>query len=125
MPVVPAYEIPRFEVDGVCIWGLATAARGAVEVMLWRNRIEAGSAFPAAKRDHEQVVAVLSGSGLLRERELALPFSTGDVLIVPAGALCQIVPAEEGPPFECVMAMPLATRHFTSRGDPMRLPWTD
>jgi quercetin dioxygenase-like cupin family protein len=93
--------------------------------MLWRNRIEPGSAFPAARRDREVVVAVLSGSGVLRERELALAFSAGDVLIIPAGALSQIVPDEDGQPFECVMAMPLATRHFTSSGDVMRLPWTD
>ena len=125
MPVVRAHEIPKFQVDGICVWSLATASRGAVEVMLWRNRIEPGSAFPAAKRDHEEVVAVLGGSGTLRERELALPFSAGDVLIVPAGALCQIVPAEDGQPFECLMAMPLATRHFTSAGDVMRIPWTD
>lgn len=123
MPVVSGREIAEFEVDGIRTCGLATPSRGAVEIMLWRNRAAPGSVCPAARRDHEEVVAVLAGAGTLREGGLELPFEVGDVLIIPAHVVCQIVPAGGGEPLDCVLAMPSATRHFTTLGTVMRLPW--
>jgi quercetin dioxygenase-like cupin family protein len=124
VPIVRSSDIPQFEVDGVRAWGLATKARGASEVMLWRHHIAPGQLLPSTRHDHEEVIAILSGAGNLYEPENTTSFQAGDVLIVPAGTITQIEAAPRTVPLECLRAMPLATRHYTTAGEEMYLPWT-
>jgi quercetin dioxygenase-like cupin family protein len=124
MWIVRASEIPRFEVDGISAWGLATESRGASEVMLWRHRIAPGQSLPSTRPDHEEIVAVIAGAGKLYEANRAIAFTAGDALIVPAGAATRIEAAPGIAALDCLRAMPLATRHYTIAGEPMRLPWT-
>jgi quercetin dioxygenase-like cupin family protein len=124
VPIVRADEIPEFEVDGVRAWGLATSARGATEVMLWRHRIDPGQALPSVWLDHEEIIVVLSGSGCLHESGRTLFFSAGDVLIVPASVVTRLAAVTGHGPLECIRAMPLRTRHYTVVGEEMHLPWT-
>jgi len=121
MPVVSTQEIPVFEVNGVSAWGLATPTRGASEIMVWRHRIEAGQVVPPSWRDHEEILLVLEGSGVLAEGPTETPFLAGDVLIVPANTLSRIT--TEARTVDCVHALPSTTRHFTVTGEEMQLPW--
>jgi quercetin dioxygenase-like cupin family protein len=123
MPIVRSEAIREFEANGLRVLGLATRSRGAVEVMVWRNWIDPGQVLPFVINDREEVVVVLSGSGTLSEGRRLFEFSAGDVLIVPAYTLSRIAAAGSGSHLDCLLAMPLATRHFTPTGDEMWLPW--
>jgi quercetin dioxygenase-like cupin family protein len=123
VPIVRADAIREFEANGLRVLGLATRSRGAAEVMVWRHWIDPGQVLPFVIPDHEEVVAVLSGSGTLSEGRRLFEFSAGDVLIVPAYTVSRIAAAGGGSRLDCLLAMPLATRHFTPTGAEMRLPW--
>ena len=124
MTVIRAEEIRSFRAHGAATAGLVTRSRGAREIMMWRRRIDAGSSSIPARADREHLTAVLSGSGVLRENATEQVFSAGDVLVVRATAEYELLVAADGQPFDSIVAMPLATRHYTPDGLEMQLPWT-
>jgi quercetin dioxygenase-like cupin family protein len=121
VPVTPGDQIVRFDVWGTSHAGLATPTN-AHQVMVWRAGLLPGQATRLHCQDHEKVEVVLRGSGVLVEDNIPQRFSSGDVLIVPARTVHEIV-ADAANTYEAIVAMPIQTRHFTPQGHEMHLPW--
>ncbi len=98
MPVVQ--DINWFDMHGNHIAGLATKKRGASQIMMWRGTTAAGSATPPHTHDHEEVLAVLSGSGTFVENGQQAPMKAGDVYIVAANTVPPLIASGRSQPHD-------------------------
>ncbi len=108
------------DLAGNHIAGLATPARGAAQVEVWRSVVEAGSCTPLHRHDTEEVVVVLRGTGRARIDDVEVRYRPGDTLILPGGVLHQLFADSDG---EYLAAMPLGSRVTAPDGAVMDLPW--
>src|SRR3954453_1033114 len=69
---------------------VATPSKGAVDVSIIRQRQTPGGANPSHTHDREEVMLILSGEVTVILDAGPVALSTGDSLIIPAGAAHQI-----------------------------------
>ena len=120
MVVIPAGTAQRFSLEGNHIAGVANPRRGAPQVEVWHCRVDAGSATPPHRHDHEEVVVVVSGRGRARLGDEELSWGPGDTLILPADRLHQLFADTDA---VYVAVMPAASRISDASGAPLDLPW--
>ncbi|WP_374338672.1 cupin domain-containing protein [Methyloversatilis sp.] len=106
--------------QGNHIAGVATPARGARQVEMWRGHMEAGAATPPHRHSGEEVVLFLSGRGRATVDGQQVRYAAGDTLILPANAVHQIFAETES---HFVSAMPLGDTVSLPDGTQMDLPW--
>ncbi|MGE3267562.1 MAG: cupin domain-containing protein [Chloroflexota bacterium] len=123
MPVVRATDAPSFEVHGATITGGAAPSRGSVQTCVWRVNLSPGSSVPAHILSHEEIFHVLSGTLLATVDGEEHRITSGDTLIVHAGATLQIA-VPPGDRFQAVVVLPAgALARFADGGDPFTPPW--
>jgi quercetin dioxygenase-like cupin family protein len=125
MPIVHEADVPEFERGGNVMQGLSTPSRGAAEVMVWRTRVAPGGGPPVHKHDHEEVVFVVSGTGVVIEEDGSQhTFGPGDTIHAPAGMVHELR-ADEGVAVEWIACMPTGTRTPRPDGTELTTPWSE
>lgn len=102
--------------------GLVTAARGASETSLIRQRQAPGGTNPAHYHDREEVMLLLAGRVEVTLAGETLELRQGDTLIVPARMEHRIENASDEPA-EWLLFAPAGVRFFHASGEEASPPW--
>lgn len=114
-------DAPQFHsLAGNHVAGVATAHSGAAQIEMWVGRMDAGASTPPHSHDTEEVVHFLKGSGWATLGDREIGYRAGVTLILPAGAVHQIVAESET---EFVAAMPTRGTIRLPYGEVLDLPW--
>ncbi|GAA3470205.1 cupin domain-containing protein [Nonomuraea roseola] len=106
MPVVQGATAPVFTVGTTRFTGLASPSRGSKETCVWRTHVAPRTEPNIHSFDREEVLVVTSGSGVAHLDGTAHPITSGDAIVVPAGALFGMAnPHDE--PLELIVALPV------------------
>src|SRR5215471_2564810 len=122
MAVIHGSEYKEFELMGNHMLGLATRGRGAQEVAVWRGRTEPGATTPPHYHDHEEVIVILSGSGISKIQGDQVLVSSGDVVIVPPHARHVLAADERGEGLDAIAVLPAGTKTYLPNGEELELP---
>jgi quercetin dioxygenase-like cupin family protein len=122
MPVLAATEARRHETPNAVMSTLASPTLGGATLALWRVEMAPGARGPDHVFDVEQVWTVTAGGADVTIEGETQSVASGDTLVLPAGAVRQIVATGEG--FAALAAAPAGARALladgTDRGTP---PW--
>lgn len=102
--------------------GLVTAARGASETSVIRQRQAPGGANPAHYHDREEVMLLLAGRVNVTLEDETLELSQGDTLIVPPRTEHRIENTGDAPA-EWLLFAPAGVRFFHASGEEANPPW--
>ena len=120
MSIFHAHQNQTFSLAGNHMSGLATPARGASSVEVWRGTMDAGAATPPHQHEHEEIVVFLSGHGRATIGMQEVPYQAGDTVILPPRTVHQIFAEAET---ELFAAMPVRDPITDPAGQLLDLPW--
>lgn len=95
---------------------------GAADVAVWRTEMAAGASGPLHAVDTDQVVVVVEGRLSAEVAGHRCSVSTGDSVVLPAGAPRRLTAGEDGL-VTLTASAPAATARVGD-GDPVPVPWT-
>lgn len=102
---------------------LAGPDDGLSSLEVWSQSIAGHGATPPHTHDCEEVVLILAGRGLLAMNGTDTPFQAGDTLIIPRGAVHQILnDGEQELRLFAALGMAPVRAAFPD-GTPIALPW--
>src|SRR5215468_813802 len=87
MPVIPAAEAVVHELHGTTFTSYAAPSRGSSELCSWRVEVPTNTAGVPHTVTREEVLCVTSGSARVTLGDETRDVTTGDVIVVPPGAL--------------------------------------
>ena len=95
MPVIPAVEAVVHELHGTTFTSYAAPSRGSAELCAWRVEVPAATEGVPHTVTREEVLCVTSGSARVTLGGETRDVTTGDVIVVPPGALFGLSTGEE------------------------------
>lgn len=123
MPIVRHDEIEALELPGLVHRTVAGHAQGVKTMEVWVQTMAPGAATPVHRHACEEVIVVLSGSGVCTVDGKSVEFGPNTTLIVEADAVHQLVNTSDEP-MNLVASLgmaPVRVRH--AEGAAMSLPW--
>ncbi|MEU7891990.1 cupin domain-containing protein [Nonomuraea sp. NPDC049152] len=115
MPVISGATAPVFTIGATRFTGLASPSRGAKETCVWRTTVAPGTVPNEHSFDREEVLVVVSGSGVARLAGTDHPVTSGDAIVVPAEVMFGLGnPHDE--PLELIVALPVGALARLSDG---------
>jgi len=87
MPVIPAVEAAVHELHGTTFTSYAAPSRGSAELCAWRVDVPPATDGVPHTVTREEVLCVTSGSARVTLGDETRNVTTGDVIVVPPGAL--------------------------------------
>lgn len=103
---------------------LAAPSRGSEEISTWRVRMEPDTAGPEHVIDREQVWMLVGGSIEVTCADRSETVSSGQAVVLPAGATRRIRTRAESA--EALVAMPVGGRAaLPGSAEELRLPWAE
>lgn len=123
MPLVRHEQIEALELPGLVHRTVAGHAQGVKTMEVWVQTMLPGAATPVHRHACEEVIVVLSGSGVCTVDGKSFEFGANSTLIVEADAVHQLVNTSDEPMhLVASLAMaPVRVRH--ADGAAMALPW--
>jgi quercetin dioxygenase-like cupin family protein len=119
MIIVRAGNIEMMRTPGTATGSLASPGRGAMEVLVLRQRMEPGGQNPLHSHDREEVMIQVAGTVTVTVAGDVAQISSGDVLIIPALAVHQV--ANTGAtPAEWLLAAQAGMRFFSPAGEELK-----
>ncbi|MEP7033110.1 MAG: cupin domain-containing protein [Actinomycetota bacterium] len=122
MPIVKSDDAPEFDLAGVCIRGLSSPSRGALETMSYRVDLRPGQRLPEHTHDHEEVFHVLSGSITVSLDGEETPLGPGDTVMIPPG-VSHFSYADGSLAAAILAMMPVGTVMIRPGGERLAPPW--
>lgn len=123
MPVLENDSIERVALPGPVHQTLAGPRNGSQRMEVWMQSLAPKAATPVHRHDCEEVIVVLTGSGICEIEGQAVPFGPGSTIIVPPNAVHRIT--SDGPDtmklIAALSAAPVAVE--TPDGTRIHLPW--
>lgn len=123
MQVVNNSELKILELPGIKHQTIGGHAQGLKSMEVWLQTLAPGAETPVHRHNCEEVILVLSGSGICKTGNDAIPFGPNSTLIVEPDAVHQLIntSTEE---IRLVAALGMApVRVTTSDGAPLPVPW--
>jgi quercetin dioxygenase-like cupin family protein len=102
---------------------IATAARGASEISLIRQRQQPGGFNPAHTHDHEEALVLLEGTLDVTAGGESHTLRAGDTIVVPAGTAHQLRNAGDSPA-EWLLVAPAGYRFYRESGEEVTPAWS-
>ncbi|MSQ67196.1 MAG: cupin domain-containing protein [Gammaproteobacteria bacterium] len=111
------------ELPGLAHQTLAGHQDGLKSFEIWRQTLAPHAATPLHCHACEEVIVVLSGSGVCRFEDRELSFKADQTLVIPGDVVHQIcnTGATDLHIMATLAASPVAVK--TATGEPMALPW--
>lgn len=123
MPIVRNEEIETLELPGLTHQTIAGHRQGVKTMEVWKQSMAPGAATPVHRHNCEEVILVLTGSGICTVGDRQVPFGPNSTLIVEPDAVHQIVNTSDEV-MHLVAALGMApVRVTTADGERMALPW--
>jgi len=115
-------EAPRFNLEGVEVFGYASPSRGSADISLWRLVLAPGAQSPVHALTAGEIFVCLSGEAEFDLEGERLVLRQGDALSVPPGAPF-VVRNAGAAPFEALACMPAHGQAVVAGGAPFTPPW--
>lgn len=123
MPIVRNDDIEVLELPGLRHQTVGGHAQGLQTMEVWMQTMAPGAATPVHRHACEEVVVVLSGSGICTVGEHTYAFGPNSTLVLEADVVHQIVNTS-GEEMKLVAALGTApVRVRTAEGLPLPVPW--
>ena len=123
MPIVKNDEIETLHLPGLSHQTVAGYKQGVKTMEVWVQSMAPGAATPIHCHACEEVILVLSGSGICKVGEKEYSFGPNTTLILEPDAVHQIVNTS-GEQMHLVAALGMApVRVKTASGLPLPVPW--
>jgi len=123
MHIRPFESEPAYTIPGISTQAIAGRAQGMKNIEVWRSTMDPGSQTPLHYHDCEEVVMILSGSGILEVEGKQQPFKAGCTLLVPPKVVHQIINSGSEPIQMFVGLSETPGRTYTPDGQHIPLPW--
>ena len=123
MPIIKSSSSPQFNLEGLCVTGLAAPSRGAKETCVWKLALAPHTPGAPHSLDREEIFVVLSGRATATVGTETTELSPGDALIVPAHTAFSLAnPHAES--FEAIAVLPVGGLAAMPNGPSFAPPWT-
>ncbi len=123
MPIIRNEELETRELPGLRHQTIGGHAQGVKTMEVWLQTMAPGAATPIHRHACEEVILVLTGSGICTVEGHTSSFGPNSTLILEAGVVHQIVNTS-GEELKLVAALGMApVRVKTADGRPLPVPW--
>ncbi|GAA2821589.1 cupin domain-containing protein [Saccharopolyspora taberi] len=115
MPVIRAADSRRSDTPNGVMTTLASPTQGGTGLALWRVDLEPGKGGPRHAFDAEQIWTVLSGTATVDLDGVEHVVTSGDTVVLPAGAPRRITAGPDSG-VAAIVAAPAGTRVYNPEG---------
>ena len=123
MSVIHNRDLQALELPGLVHRTIGGHLQGLKTMEVWLQTIAPGAATPVHCHDCEEVILILSGSGICTVEGNSVPFGPDSTLILKPDVVHQIVNTSEEE-MKLVAALSMApVRVKTAEGKPLPVPW--
>ena len=123
MSVIHNRDLQALELPGLVHRTIGGHLQGLKTMEVWLQTIAPGAATPVHCHDCEEVILILSGSGICTVEGNSVPFGPDSTLILKPDLVHQIVNTSEED-MKLVAALSMApVRVKTAEGKPLPVPW--
>ena len=122
MTVISASQAQRYEMPNVVFRGLASPSRGSTENCTWQFTLAPNSPGLSHQITREEIMVVLSGTGVAEIGTERHTVSKGDAIIIPAYMDFKLS-NESDKPFEGIAVLPVGAQALIGDEPPFTPPW--
>lgn len=123
MPVIDNETVKMLALPGLEHRTVAGHEQGVKSMEVWLQTLAPGASSPVHRHDCDEVIVILSGSGICTVAGEEMPFGANSTLVVEPDVVHQIRNTSDEP-MTLVAALGMApVRVRTADGTPLALPW--